>query len=35
VYFLPTREEDGIQVCMALDQDVWAELETNPAFKSS
>jgi len=29
VYFLPTREEDGIQVCMALDQDVWAELDTD------
>jgi hypothetical protein len=35
VYFLPAKEEDGVQVCMALDQDVWAELDMDPAFKLS
>ena len=33
VYFLPTREEGGIQVCMALDQDTWVELDTDTDFR--
>jgi hypothetical protein len=34
VNFLSSREEDGVQVCIALGQDVWAELNMDPACKA-